>query len=275
MNNINKKINKYQLKLKMDPSKRHIYNEKLKYYKSQLMNGGEIIEDVIRTRADQALNALDEIKATVTGTDVQNQLNDLVATSNTAVENYNNLGNSYRNTANQFINFTDQIIDKAKNKTIEAEFKIPDESFNGIKRTLQSISSNPDDLIISSLIKDIKKGADVSDEVATYGLENNQRIQNALNGIFDEETVQVEPIAEETIETPILETPTLEEQTVEEPILEPAAEEPTETIEAPIIEEPITEPKNNEGAAVGGARQMKRNNNINRSNKYKNRNNYN
>ncbi len=180
MDNIYEKINKYSLKLKRntDPEKGKIYNEKIKHYKSMIKKGGSI-SDIIDKRGDEVLEAVENIKASITGNDVQAQLDELMKSSEEALNNYNNLGNAFREATKKYMDITDQVIDKARNKTFESDYKLPEDNVNDIKSNLERMTGSPDDLIISSLIRDIKDGKDVSNEVELYGLTDNEEIKNA------------------------------------------------------------------------------------------------
>ena len=175
MNSINQKINKYELKLKenTDPQKEDMYKQKIDYYKSFIMHGGEsaLLQNAINSQKQLAMDQIESIKKLVESTNIDQQLKELAESSEEVIKKYDALGSDFRTSINNYSDSFKQVSDAIE--SIKPQ-DINIEELSDIKNNLKQIPDTIDKLILRSLAMDKSKGIDISDELQKYGISENQ-----------------------------------------------------------------------------------------------------
>lgn len=186
MNSINQKINKYQLKLKRssDPQKTYVYNQKINYYKSLIMEGGEsvLLNNLINKQKDEAQKQIDDILKSLDNNNIKSQIDDLNISSDELLKNYDVLGSDLKSAVTGYSNTVNDIVNSIsglKNRTLDTVDLI------NIKNKMDMFPKSLDELIKLSLARDSIAGKPIDDELQYYGLgvedlqEYIQKIQNS------------------------------------------------------------------------------------------------
>jgi len=169
---INKKINKYQLKMNntADSKKRDLYNQKINHYKLMARNtmqrGGDssLLQNAISKQQQEVLSQIEKIKSSFNSDSVMEQINEAAKSSN-FMGQFDNLGQEVRDSVGSYANSFKEIMNELEGIT-QGEVNIDVDKIMGSIQLPGSV----DELIINSLARDIISGKDVSDELNLYGI---------------------------------------------------------------------------------------------------------
>lgn len=165
MSDINRKINKYQLKLKSttNQAKAKKYNDRIQYYQSLIKTGGNID---FESEKNKAMEALKHMQATVKGNDVSNQMKELIAKSEKAQKNFDEVSDSYKKVGTNFLEFTTNVQNFAS-KGVEVDSPVNVDDLNKISTNMETMLTGIEALdqkILESIKKEIGEGKPVSEE---------------------------------------------------------------------------------------------------------------
>lgn len=171
MNSINQKIYKYQSKLQMtdNPHKKNQYNNKIKYYKSLMMKGGDtvLLDRLLAKQKMEAEKQLEEIRKSLEQNNINKQFQELVNASNNVVSNYNALGNDFRTVVNKYSSSMNDITKELSDIDIGT---IDAKDIEKATNKLGKLPSSLDDVVKLSLARDLSQNKNIDDELEEFGL---------------------------------------------------------------------------------------------------------